>query len=108
MVFREAPFLKRSSKTALMKRSRPPSHLQHRYILEDVPYGLVPWKGGWAKHWGGCPCGDTGLIIDLASSIMERDFRAEGRKIHDFHILFSRKGGAKGNGGKGWFSQASS
>ncbi len=82
-----------------------PSHLQHRYILEDVPYGLVPLEGvGKAL---GLPMRDTGLIIDLASSIMERDFRAEGRKIHDFHILFSRKG-AKGNGGKGWFSQASS
>jgi len=81
------------------------SRLEHRYILEDVPFGLVPLEG--VGHALGLPMRETGLIIDLASSIMERDFRAEGRKVYDFHILFRRKG-AQGNDGTSWFAQASS
>lgn len=82
-----------------------PSLLEHRYILEDVPYGLVPLEA--VGKLLGLPMKEIGLVIDLACSVMERDFRAEGRSVHDFHKLFSREGATEGDG-KGWPDQASS
>lgn len=69
-----------------------PSQLDHRYILEDIPYGLVPLEAVGKEL--GLAMNDTGLIIDLASSIMELDFRAMGRSIGDYQLLFNPKGGA--------------
>lgn len=67
-----------------------PSQLDHRYILEDIPYGLVPLEA--VGHELGLAMNDTGLIIDLASSIMELDFRAMGRSIKDYRFLLDPKG----------------
>lgn len=67
-----------------------PSQLDHRYILEDIPYGLVPLEAVGKEL--GLPMKDTGLIIDLASSIMELDFRALGRSIKDYRVLLNPKG----------------
>lgn len=57
-----------------------PKSLEHRYISEDIPFGLVP-----LEHIGqqlGIEMVYTGLIIDVASMIKKHDFRAEGRKVN--------------------------
>lgn len=55
-----------------------PRSLRHRYVLEDVPCGLVPLEFigremGFAMKY-------TGLTIDLASSLLDTDFRKIGRR----------------------------
>jgi len=56
----------------------PPS-LQHRYILEDVPFGLVPLEAvGKALR---LDMQYTSVIIDLANALMEQDFRETGRNL---------------------------
>lgn len=68
-----------------------PAKLTHRYILEDIPYGLVPLEA-MGKELG-LAMKNTGLIIDLASSIMEMDFRAVGRSVDNYRLLFTLEGG---------------
>ena len=54
-----------------------PQTLQHRYLFEDVPTGLVPLEAiGQAL---GCPVTLTTTIIDLANRLVESDFRECGR-----------------------------
>lgn len=61
-----------------------PETLDHRYIFEDVPCGLVPLEALGKlldidmKH--------TGLVIDLASTLTEVDFRETGRNLKDFNL----------------------
>lgn len=63
----------------------PPS-LRFRYLLEDIPYGLVPLEsvgkdlGFDMKH--------VGMVIDLAGALMDLDFRAMGRKAENLHINY--------------------
>ncbi len=59
-----------------------PGELEHRYILEDVPYGLVPLEAVGKRL--GLEMKTTSLIIDLASSILEVDFRKVGRRIENY------------------------
>ncbi len=54
-----------------------PSSLQHRYIFEDINCGLVCMES-CGKHLG-IPMRICGLIIDLASEILNVDFRSTGR-----------------------------
>jgi len=56
-----------------------PDRLDHRYLTEDVPTGLVPWES--LGHALGIPTPLTSLMIDLADSLLERDFRREGRSL---------------------------
>lgn len=56
-----------------------PDSLNHRYIFEDVPYGLVPLELIGKKM--GLEMKYTSLVIDLASSLTETDFRKIGRKL---------------------------
>jgi opine dehydrogenase len=54
-----------------------PKSLMHRYIFEDVPTGLVPLEAvGRAL---GVPIPLTSAIVDLASVMLEHDFRIHGR-----------------------------
>lgn len=56
-----------------------PTSLQHRYILEDVPYGLVPLEAlGLAL---GLSMKHTTLIVDLANALLAQDFRQTGRRL---------------------------
>lgn len=56
-----------------------PASLQHRYILEDVPFGLVPLEAvGKAL---GVDMKYTSLVIDLANALLEKDFRESGRNL---------------------------
>jgi opine dehydrogenase len=56
-----------------------PKIIQHRYLLEDVPYGLVPFASlGEAM---GLPMTATRRVISLADRILGCDFNAEGRTV---------------------------
>lgn len=56
-----------------------PNSLNHRYILEDVPCGLVPLESIGQKL--GLKMKYTGLIIELASAVTGINFRQEGRTV---------------------------
>jgi opine dehydrogenase len=54
-----------------------PQTLKHRYLFEDIPTGLVPLEAiGHALHVA-TPI--AGAIIDLATLLLEHDFRQGGR-----------------------------
>ncbi len=61
-----------------------PSTLHHRYILEDVPYGLVTLEtlGNLMR----VDTSYTSLIIDLASKLLQIDFRATGRNLKGINL----------------------
>ena len=61
-----------------------PGSLKHRYIFEDVPCGLVPLEAIGLKLGLDMSC--TTLIIDLASKLLNVDFRATGRNLGDLDI----------------------
>jgi len=54
-----------------------PTSTRHRYILEDVPTGLVPIAS--FGEIAGVPTPCTDIMIDLASKVFRCDFRASGR-----------------------------
>jgi opine dehydrogenase len=61
-----------------------PNSLQHRYITEDVPYGLVPYVsiGGML----GIDMPITRAFVDLACAVNEVDYWASGRTVEKLHI----------------------
>lgn len=59
-----------------------PTSLEYRYITEDVPNGLVPLES--AGIYLGLDMKCTTLVINLASALLEIDFRKEGRNVKDF------------------------
>ena len=63
------------------KNIEAPSSLKHRYIFEDIPCGLVPLEAVGKKI--GINMEYTTLIIDLASKLMNVDFRKNGRNLRD-------------------------
>lgn len=58
-----------------------PSSLEHRYIFEDIPCGLVPLEAIGKRL--GLEMKNTGLIIDLASSLLNVNFRQKGRNLNN-------------------------
>ena len=56
-----------------------PTSLEHRYILEDIPCGLVPLEAMGIKL--GIDMTYTSLTIDLASRLMDINFRETGRNL---------------------------
>lgn len=62
-----------------------PSTLRHRYLYEDVPYGLVPLEGMGVRL--GLPMEVTGLVIDLANILLDMDFRKVGRNLEQLDII---------------------
>ena len=66
-----------------------PSSLQHRYLMEDLPTGLVPLEAiGKAL---GVPTPLATLIIDLGGHVLGRDVRAEGRNAQALGIASLRE-----------------
>ena len=59
-----------------------PYSLDHRYIFEDVPCGLVPLEAMGKRL--NLEMKNTSLIIDLASSLVDVDFRKNGRNLNCF------------------------
>lgn len=66
------------------RRIDAPATLQHRYLFEDVPCGLVPLEAVGLKF--DLDMTYTSLIIDLASRLMEVDFRKEGRNLESLGL----------------------
>lgn len=62
-----------------------PGSLKHRYILEDVPCGLVPLEAIGLKLGLGMEY--TTLTIDLASKLMNTDFRKTGRNLEYLNTI---------------------
>ena len=58
-----------------------PNSLDFRYITEDIPNGLVPLES--AGKYLGLEMNYTSLVIDLASALLETDFRKNGRNLKD-------------------------
>ena len=56
-----------------------PKCLRHRYIFEDIPCGLVPLEAMGQNL--GLDMSYTGLTIDLASKLVDVDFRKTGRNL---------------------------
>ncbi len=55
---------------------RAPGSLDHRYLLEDIPYGHLVYSE--LGRLAGVPTPTIDHIIHLATVILDRDFRAEG------------------------------
>lgn len=61
-----------------------PHTVRHRYLLEDVPCGLVPIEDTAKKI--GLPVPNITTMIDLVSSVLDTDFRGIGQKYQvDLH-----------------------
>lgn len=74
---------------AAYKQIEAPKSLDHRYITEDIPCGLVPLEAiGKAL---GLRMVHTSLIIDLAERLLQRDFRREGRRFTQLGELYALK-----------------
>ena len=56
-----------------------PTNMQHRYITEDIPYGIVP-MAQTAKLFG-VPCPHMDALITIASTINSTDYMNEGRTL---------------------------
>lgn len=61
-----------------------PTHLRHRYLVEDMIYGLVPVVGIARAVGVSTPTMDS--IITLASILSEMDFKKEGIRIADLGL----------------------
>lgn len=66
-----------------------PTTLDHRYIMEDIPCGLVPLETVGLKV--GIDMTYTSLTIDLASKLMDIDFRGTGRNLDYIDDTFINK-----------------
>lgn len=58
---------------------RAPGSLEHRYIFEDIPCGLVPLEAIGKRL--GLEMKNTSLVIDLACNLLDVDFRKTGRNL---------------------------
>ncbi|MEK5443440.1 NAD/NADP-dependent octopine/nopaline dehydrogenase family protein [Fredinandcohnia sp. FSL W7-1320] len=61
-----------------------PTTLDYRYVTEDIPYGLVPISELSRKVGLETPYTDS--LINTASLLMERDFKAEGISFEGFTV----------------------
>lgn len=62
------------------KISRSPDKLRHRYITEDIPYGLVPLASLGEQL--GVPTQTITALIQIASTMNVADYWAEGRTVN--------------------------
>lgn len=66
------------------RSTRAPHGLGHRYVTEDIPYGLVPMLS--IAHLLGHEMPITQLFVDLASLLARRNFATEGRTAEKLGI----------------------
>lgn len=67
-----------STNPVYVKDTAPPT-LHHRFLLEDVPYGMVPMES--LGKVAGVPTPVTSAIVTLASELTQRDFRSQARDL---------------------------
>jgi opine dehydrogenase len=58
---------------------RAPNSPAHRYLTEDIPFGLVPWASTASQVAVRMPVIDA--LIDIANTLYGRDLRREGRSV---------------------------
>ncbi len=63
---------------------RAPENLEHRFLLEDVPFGLVPLSQ--FGRLAGVPTPVIDSLILLASKLCRRDFYREGRSLEQMGL----------------------
>jgi opine dehydrogenase len=56
-----------------------PATLNHRFLLEDIPYGMVPMES--LGKITGVPTPVTSAIVTLASELLQIDFRSKARDL---------------------------
>lgn len=61
-----------------------PSTLHHRFLLEDVPYGMVPMES--LGKLADVPTPVTSAVVTLASEIMQTDFRSQARDLRSLGL----------------------
>ncbi|MBC7129253.1 MAG: NAD/NADP octopine/nopaline dehydrogenase family protein [Thermoplasmatales archaeon] len=61
-----------------------PKTIQHRYLYEDIPYSLVPLEE-FGKYVG-TETPTISAMVTLASTLLETDFRKEGRTLEKMGI----------------------
>lgn len=66
-------------KNPIYQWSKGPDTLQHRYILEDIPYGLVPMEE--LADLAGTPSPTIKAMIQLGCLVTGKDLRKEGRGL---------------------------
>jgi opine dehydrogenase len=69
---------------------RGPKSLDHRYLHEDVGWGLVPWSELGRSLGVGTPVMDA--LITLGSTLNGRDYRAEGLTLDRLGLAGRRPG----------------
>jgi len=67
------------SNTPIHGPAKAPGTLEHRYLTEDVSYGLVPISE--LARQVGIETPHIDAIITLASAVLDRDLRKEGRNL---------------------------
>ena len=67
-----------STNPVYVKDTAPPT-LQHRFLLEDIPYGMVPMES--LGEVLGIPTPVTSAIITLSSELTQVDFRSQARDL---------------------------
>jgi opine dehydrogenase len=67
-----------------------PKTINHRYIFEDVPCGLVPLEAIGKKL--GLKMKLTALVIDLANELCGTDYRQSGRNLNNILCNYSVDG----------------
>jgi len=61
-----------------------PFKLNTRHLTEDIPHGLFTYCE--LGRWLGVPTPISNALVDLASGLLDRDFRAEGRSLEKLGI----------------------
>lgn len=56
-----------------------PQNLDHRYLNEDIPFGVVPLAD--LGHRAGVPTPVLDAVVTLSGLLGQRDYRAEGRTL---------------------------
>ncbi len=56
-----------------------PSSLQHRFFLEDVPYGMIPIRD--LGKVAGVPTPVTSAVIQIVQTLLQRDLEKEARSL---------------------------
>jgi opine dehydrogenase len=71
--------------TAARKRPFPaPTSPTHRYLTEDIPFGLVPWAS--IAREIGVPTPATDALIDIANTLYGQDMRQDGRTVESLGL----------------------
>ncbi|MBQ6545275.1 MAG: NAD/NADP octopine/nopaline dehydrogenase family protein [Lachnospiraceae bacterium] len=77
-------FFSRSKVHGGTPEARAPKTTRHRYITEDVPYGLVPISELGRK--AGIPTPHIDAVITLTSTFNGTDYRKEGRSLENLGL----------------------